>query len=90
LEGLLLKEAGSFEYTKSNSEVFSTIESLTYLRESIISPLLINFTLNGMEPIIEKARLDYAKNTKGAYLITGDLEGIRLSIKDVYRKRRQN
>jgi hypothetical protein len=45
----------------------------------------MNFTLNGMEAIIEEAMFEFVKNTKRAYLRTREIDGIRLSIKSVSR-----
>jgi hypothetical protein len=38
-----------------------------------------------MEAILEEAMFEFAKNTKGAYLRTREIDGIRLSIKSVSR-----
>jgi len=84
LDGWL--KAGYIEDTKS--EVFYTIEGIPLQKGGgIISPLLMNFTLNGMESILEEAKCEFAKNTKGAgaYLRTREIDGIRLSIKSVSR-----
>jgi len=45
----------------------------------------MNFTLNGMEAILEEAKFDFSTQTKGAYLRTREIDGIRLSIKSVSR-----
>lgn len=87
LEGWL--KAGYIEYTKS--EVFSTIECIHPggTLGGIISPLFFNFTLNGMESILEEAmlelELELPQMKQGAYLRKREIEGIRLSIKSVYR-----
>jgi RNA-directed DNA polymerase len=51
----------------------------------IISPLLMNFTLNGMEAEIEKAKKEFKNKMKGAYIRYREIDGYRLSIKSVGR-----
>lgn len=57
---------------------------------SVISPILMNFTLNGIEDILELAKKEYKSTTKYSSLRYREADGYRLSVKAVARKKRDS
>lgn len=52
----------------------------------IISPLLMNLTLNGMEAVIEDCKLIYKKMIKKVYIRYREIDGLRVAIKAISKE----
>jgi RNA-directed DNA polymerase len=78
-------KAGYIEFNSNKNYLTEVEPSRSGDGEGIISPLLINFTLNGMENILEEAKIEFKNNTKHASLRYRELDGWRLAVKAVSR-----
>lgn len=74
-------KAGFIGFNETN--VYPSTEG--FPQGGIISPLLINFTLNGLENILEEAKLEFKNSTKHAYLNYREIDGFSLYVKSVSR-----
>jgi len=74
-------KAGYLEF--QNPDLFPTDEGIP--QGGIISPLLMNFTLNGLENLLEEAKKEYVNTTKGACLSYREVDGWRIRLKAVSR-----
>lgn len=54
----------------------------------IISPLLMNFTLNGLEDLVREAALEFKENTSKAVIRIKSNDELKLGVKSVARMRR--
>jgi len=76
-------KAGFIEFNSGNITAQST--EVEFGLRGIISPLLMNFTLNGMETIIEEAKIEFNNSTRFTTLRYREIDGWRLAVKAVSR-----
>jgi len=72
-------------YIEINSHrYYDTNEGIS--QGSIISPLLMNLTLNGMEAVVEESKFIYKKITKKVYIRYREIDGYRVAVKAISKQ----